>query len=90
VRKGYSPATPTVPDDFREVPDENFKKLLKAIEDCPAPVNELSDKAQLELLKTELATSKSENADLRLRLNNVELLYSRELKKSSNQTASQN
>ena len=83
MRRGYSRITPTNPADFREVPDENFKRLLKAIEDCP--VAELTDKAKLESLQIELLAAHAENVNLRLRLTNVELLYRQELNKSRNQ-----
>ena len=82
VRMGYCSSTTTNPADFREVPDENFMRLLKAIEDSPSPVEELGDKAKIESLERELIAAHAENIDLRLRLNNVELLYGLELKKS--------
>ena len=34
-------STPEITPDLREVPDDNFKKLLKAIEKCPDTVEEL-------------------------------------------------
>ena len=71
-----SPLTP------QDQPDENLKRLLKAVQECPGTVAGLEYKTEIESLKTQLAEAKVDVLNLLVRLANAELLYRRELEKS--------